>query len=231
MTAPFWSKFLDAYEGEPYAENEWDLLYLDKKPVPGVAVVKCTAEEKIDEQKGSGTDGATFIVRGRMPAKIDITVKLWTADQWQLWQELLEQAWRQPHKPARQDTKVDKIPPTIRRPEPGKTTISADEATKRTGAIEIAHPALLPGVTHVVIKQVDGPVDAPERGAKHVHLVALQYIPRPVTVVNSTRKIEGPKLDPNITQAAAGAKNTAPSKPSATDGVPALLARPKEGRF
>jgi hypothetical protein len=102
------------------------------------------------------------------------------------------------------------------------------ERIQLNGAIEIAHPALRKGVTHVIIKQIDSPIDAPERGAKLIRLQAIQFMKDFKT--NVTKKAQGPRLAAEITAASGERpKNAPPPKPSETDGVPALLRAPAAG--
>jgi hypothetical protein len=116
------------------------------------------------------------------------------------------------------------VPTMIERP----PTLSPAEKIDRAGAIEIAHPGLPKGVTHIIIEQVDSPVDAPEKGAKIIRISAIQFVPPSKSSGNSSAKIEGPRLAPEITAAAGKgllAKNAVPLPPSVTDAVPALLRR------
>jgi hypothetical protein len=199
MSVPFWN-VERGQSGPDYATNPWDTCTLNGMKVPGIVTVTVTPREKIDVQKPNGADGGAFIRRGHEPAKVEINVKIWTPNQWKLWQVVLKAIWRQPGKPARQD-------------KPGQ----AKAAVKEIGAIRISHPACdLYSVGSVVIAEPGSP-NLAERGFMNQKIQALEYL---APKKGATRKTKGAKvpLTPEFEQA----KNAIGPLVSETDAVPSL---------
>lgn len=63
----------------------WDTLYLGGSPLPGLASVSATHGRKLDAKSAPGTNGARIVDKGYQPAKVDITLKLWTKEQLETW--------------------------------------------------------------------------------------------------------------------------------------------------
>lgn len=224
IVPPFWGTRPDAAEGPLYPGNVWDTLFFWEMQVPGICRVQATLGEKVDEQKGSGTDGAVVFCRGRLPGVIRIDIELWTPDQWRRWGVVFEQIWRNPHKDLPRDRKREKKP---------RKDQDIEEQAREAGALRVFHPALAAvGVTFLVLKEMGTPEDGQAFGVKRIRMSAIEWIPPPQGgAKNATRKIVGPSLDPAILDASGGPKNHVPPKPSTTDGVPVLPPKPKEGRF
>lgn len=66
----------------------WDTLYLGGSPLPGLASVSATHGRKLDAKSAPGTNGARIVDKGYQPAKVDITLKLWTKEQLETWMRL-----------------------------------------------------------------------------------------------------------------------------------------------
>jgi hypothetical protein len=79
MTAiPFWSS-------DP---KTWDTIVLAGAKIP--AIVKCKGKKsrKLDVKSPPGSDGATVTDKGYEPAKIDVTLRMHTEEQWIQWQRV-----------------------------------------------------------------------------------------------------------------------------------------------
>lgn len=63
----------------------WDTVLLGGDPLPGIARVTATHGRKLDSKSAPGSNGARIIDKGFQPAKVDITLKLWTKEQLETW--------------------------------------------------------------------------------------------------------------------------------------------------
>jgi hypothetical protein len=183
---PFWDPVIDAgYEGPDYADDRpWKLATLNGIKVPGETDVKCVPKVKIDIPKATNRDGGTAIYRGHQPAKVDLTIRIWTPSQWILFQQLLREIWRWPGAPV---------------------------PAGSMKAITIAHPSCaLWGISSMLIENPESPEITLE-GARF-RIQGLQYIPSKNQAVAKKASGSGPAVAPEI--AAARKKNDIPPKPS-----------------
>jgi len=63
----------------------WDAVYLSGNALPGLARVSATHGRKLDTKSAPGANGARIVDKGYQPAKVDITLKLWTKEQLEAW--------------------------------------------------------------------------------------------------------------------------------------------------
>lgn len=212
MTIPFWDAFEEGYESSEIT-NPWDIVVLNGFRAPGVAEVKCTPQLKIDLPKKASHDGGPAIERGHLPAKVDISMTVWTPAQWIALQELLFAIWRKPGEKFRleNDGGVPSSSSTKGKDKKGNTILVPKPA------ITIAHPACaLWGVTSILIEQTDSPVPGQQTGSKVVRLRGYQYIaPSKKTATKPTAGARAP-----IAKEFKQAHNATPAKPSTTDAVP-----------
>ena len=81
--APFWNE-----SGE--GQDQWDQLILAGNTWPGLADVSGSGvKRRIDVKKTKGKDGAVLKDNGMDPAKLKINLRIWTAEQWSRFNELL----------------------------------------------------------------------------------------------------------------------------------------------
>jgi hypothetical protein len=80
VSAPFW-------EEQP---ETWDTLHIAGQRVPGVAHVTGTAARKIDTRSAAGADGARVRDRGYEPAALDVQIRIWTEEQLEELEQILE---------------------------------------------------------------------------------------------------------------------------------------------
>lgn len=69
--------------------NAWDKCVLAGVELPGIANVEPTVEAKVDHKAIPGTHGAKLTYLGYEPAKVKISLTLWTPEQLQAYQELV----------------------------------------------------------------------------------------------------------------------------------------------
>lgn len=77
----------------PFIHDEtdtWDGLSLGGTQVDGLCDVKIDRAKKLDIKSAGGSDGATITDQGYEPAKVTISIRVWTADQWTSLQGLIE---------------------------------------------------------------------------------------------------------------------------------------------
>lgn len=80
---PFWTtdtKDKDEFQ-DFTARSTWDVVVFNGGTLPGIATVSVTSAMKVDEKKGAGKNGATPTFHGRVPAKFDVSLVIWTDDQ------------------------------------------------------------------------------------------------------------------------------------------------------
>ena len=81
--APFWNE-----SGE--GQDQWDQLILAGNTWPGLADVSGSGvKHRIDVKKTKGKDGSVLKDNGMDPAKLKINLRIWTAEQWSRFNELL----------------------------------------------------------------------------------------------------------------------------------------------
>lgn len=82
MSQPFW---LDTEEGF----SAWDALWLGDEFIPGLPTITIQKTRSVDVQKTKGQDGSFLADNGYDPAKVSISVRIWTRAQWEQWLEVL----------------------------------------------------------------------------------------------------------------------------------------------
>lgn len=207
MPLPFWDSNESGYEGPDYAENDWDTIFFNGEQWPGVITAECRTTMKIDVKEPSGGDGSVLIERGYRSGTIVITVKLWTPSQWKLFQELLPKVWRPPGKPwSTEDTKA-------------RTMKGIHVSSAPLGALKIYS---------ILIKDVEGPLMAPEFGARIWRINAVQFFEGKGDV---TRKAKG--AGHTLTKNGQNIKNEVNTSkpPSKTDGLPVTPTSGASGSF
>lgn len=63
----------------------WDTVFLDGRALPGVARVSASHGRKLDVKSAPGANGARIVDKGYEPAKVEITLKLWSSEQFREW--------------------------------------------------------------------------------------------------------------------------------------------------
>lgn len=66
--------------------KSWDTLLLGGAELPGVVDIDGSKGRKVDVKTRKGSDGATLTDNGYDPAKVTIKLRIWTPEQWRLWQ-------------------------------------------------------------------------------------------------------------------------------------------------
>lgn len=94
--APAWGSAAVAVPGLPVEDftrsspEAWDTLYLDNRRVPGLSTVTGKVALRKDTRAIPGKTGARLTTLGYEPAKLHVTVKLWTEEQFQEFQRLMQ---------------------------------------------------------------------------------------------------------------------------------------------
>lgn len=237
---PFWGG--QGADGPDYSDQPWDIItfVVDQRIFrsPGIAIVKCVPRERIDQQKPNGGDVGTIITRGHDPARVDITIKVWTSSQWDILQELMDALWRKSGGANRQDR-------TITKPKILFTTAQERQAASLTGglntttviktsdadatkaaAISISHPATnMFGIGAIVIESPES-IEIGTDLIGTMRMKAIQY--NPPSKKNVTRKREGAGRVAQVAEHQQN-RNQGGPPPSKTDGLPALPRTPARG--
>lgn len=73
----------------PISDPEvWHVATIAGRDTPGLAKVEGNERERAyDEKKGPGRDGATLTYRGKKLVELVLTIKIWTADMYDAWED------------------------------------------------------------------------------------------------------------------------------------------------
>lgn len=124
---------------------------------PALCKVKVKKGRKLDIKQSAGTHGATITDQGYKPASVDITVRIWTADQWAAIQQQLLTLEPPP-------TKGNATPFAI---------LNAKTSARR--------------VTSVLIEDIEGPDESSIRGQYEFQLKCVQFFPSAKAVTNTPK--------------------------------------------
>ena len=81
MGEPFWG-------GSAEDAAAWDACWLGDDFLPGIVEVEVDKSRDVDEKKSKGQDGPRLSDDGYPAARVVITLRIWTAEQWDEWQEV-----------------------------------------------------------------------------------------------------------------------------------------------
>lgn len=161
------------FEGPTFSANQWDVVILDGKKLPGICKAHGQPTLGIDKKGSKGRDGLVFTVNGYVPGPIEIESKIWTPDQWLKWQEIIPSIWRRP------------------------TTGSVKGSAL---AISIYYPSFdFAGITQVIIVGLAPPEKGDIPQSMIIKLKALEYLPPgAVNTGNVKPKPNHPPVDKRI---------------------------------
>ncbi len=136
-------------EGSLYAPSEWDQVWLNWQQLPGKCSAKGLPMLAVDKKKAGGVDGATITVQGYLPGPIEIESLIWTPEQWDKWQEIIDFIWRRPSKKS----KVSEL------------------------AVQISSPGLdWLGIKLAVVLGITPPEEGPVRGTRVIKIKSIEYL-------------------------------------------------------
>lgn len=232
MAQPFWAPYKDengaplGYEGPLYSDNPWEYVVIGDMKTPGLAKVRAAPAFSVDIQKASGRDASNVILRGYRPGEVEIEVMVWTPDQWERLQEIIQTVWRKPNKTGKLDLpKTGKGASDAAKREEA-AAIRAGAKSVQQAALTISHPAVSPfGISHVTVVGFVPIEDGPEAQTKVMRIRCIEYVP-PGTD-QGTRKVGGSKRQkrdilsaPKVRETIAKASNGPGDPPSKTEGGP-----------
>jgi hypothetical protein len=161
MGIPFWDPVTTTAEGDTFAFDPWDTVFLGGVQLPGICTVKGLPTLAFDKKKAGGVDGATITVNGYLPGPIDIEVLLWTAAQFAEMERIAPKLWRKPNK----------------------------KTNAKDLAVPIAHPAFaLWGITAVVVLGVSVPERGPVEGSKLIKIKCVEFVAQEIKAKTKTAK-------------------------------------------
>lgn len=121
MPAPFWDKEEFRYKGNELDDNglsRWNATYLDEKldasfawnvcfieryRLPGIVAIKAQPHRRVDRKLPPHSNREKITVTGYTPADVEITVTMWTPDQWRVFQSVRDAIWQPPTKSSDDD--------------------------------------------------------------------------------------------------------------------------------
>lgn len=137
--------------------SPWDEVGLGGYTLYGRCTVRGSFSRKIDLKNAPGSDGGTLTDLGYEPARIDITLQLWTADHWQTWQQVASAI----------------------RPRPGKGVGSPLDITHPALSVY--------GIKSVYVVGMSLPIDSGTPGVKEVTISCIEWLPPRRTSANTPK--------------------------------------------
>jgi hypothetical protein len=223
----FWGN--DAHIGPTFALDAWDLVYLGGDPLPGICDIKGLAQLELDKKKTKGTNGVRLTVTGYQPGPFEVSVKIWTADQWDFMQAWIDTFWIGPRKARPEFTTSKKKTGT----DPvTHAAIFRDVTTKNRApqvAISITNPRTeLLGITSCVVQGVSIPEDSDGGDVKVIKIKLVEHVEPTGKATKSARNSANAPLAKRLVQKR---KDNVPAKPSSdrTDLGPKGVRTPPGG--
>jgi hypothetical protein len=153
-------------QGPLYAGG-WDTAMLAGEKLPGICDVKCERTLQIDQQKGPKSDGAALVMNGVLPATVDITVTIWTEEQWTKFIAIVPLFWRKPNKDS---------PDVQARAD--NQQLSLTDAQNSMAASAIFWPGLIYlDISQVIVTSISAPEPGPVEQSKNIRIKCLEYQP------------------------------------------------------
>lgn len=145
---PFWDIPV-GYEGDVYLDNPWDTITIGGRQMPGKCVsCKCKPSRKMDTKDEPGTNSRNPTFHGYKGSPVNITIAVWTPEQWEILQKEMKILW----------------------PPGAKQNPQALDIYHPTTALY--------SIRSILIIDVDEPKDEPSiRGAKSINISALEFLP------------------------------------------------------
>lgn len=229
--ATFW--MLDSYgcEGRLYANNPWDTATLGGYQLPGLVKVRATPEVQVDRQKVHGSNKTALVLNGYLPGSIDVEVKVWTPEQWDVLSEAIDNLWRKRERKLAEVETGGTRPKTKAEAAAQENAVAASQTAKAGAATQASVSLLWPGlnaygVKAVIIAGVSLPEDGPEPGTKVVRFKCIEYVPpnEAPSAKDLPRRSAGSKASKttplNVVAPFQRPTNSAPPQPSTTDTGP-----------
>jgi hypothetical protein len=207
VSIPFWDEGFAHADGKVHPDNPWDTVLFNGEHLPGKCSVKAEPKIQIDRKKANGVDGAQITLQGYLPGKVQVEIEMWTAEQWELYQEMLPTFWR---KPTKNDESVKAISKA--------RGMTLDQAVLYQAAVTISHPACtLHGIKAIVVEQITTPEPGSVTGLKVVRLLCSEYLAPAKKAAPSrlSAKPQNAKLAKELQP-----KNGGGPRPSTTDAGP-----------
>jgi hypothetical protein len=179
--------------GNIWADNPWDVVYLDDAPMPGICDVAGLARLRLDDKKAKGQNGSVLTIQGYQPGPFDIVCTIWTPEQFEILCNLIDNIWNIPRADAS----------------------SRKELTKKLRkAHTVSHPKLdLYKIAFCEVQEVAFPEDGSEQGTKVFKFKCKEVKPPQKTNATKTPKATGPTRIPEYQDKDRPA-NLAPAAPS-----------------
>ncbi len=153
MAIPFWGFDPPNDVADDFSANAtaWDVVYLGGIRAPGIASVRTRRAHRIDHRISPGDSAMQISNLGPERVDVEITLTLWTAAQWQAWQDLAPRIFKNPGKLG---------------------TLEPQEA------IEVWHPSLqVYRITSLYCFELGVPEPASQPGVRKVQLRFVEFRP------------------------------------------------------
>lgn len=137
--------------------SSWDVVTLGGETLPGRCVLRGQFARKIDVKQAPGRDGSTLTDLGYEPARIELTIWLWTEEHWEAFERLV---------------------PRIR-PRPGKGMGEALDVSHPATSLY--------GIKSVYVERMGLPQDGAVKGVKEVSVGLIEVRRTTPVVPNTPR--------------------------------------------
>jgi hypothetical protein len=181
--------------------SDWDKMAIGDFEVPGHVVVVSKKEKKMDVLSVAGQDGATINHLGIDPVQLDITITLWTPDQFADYERLI-------------GLLTPKSFPGLPKPLPPGVSGPPEDPTRPTSAssFSVRHPPLnMMGVTEIYIYEIGSLIPGAVFGSKVSVWRAQERKPTQQMAIHAASGAYAPTLAPAPVRPAATQPTTKPS--------------------
>lgn len=157
--APWWNE-----SGE--GQDQWDTLILAGNTWPGLATISGSGvKRRIDVKKTKGKDGAIIKDNGMDLASLSISLRIWTAEHW---------------------TKFNELLPTIHPKRKGGTRVPTEIVHPQANTL---------GVKTIYISQIEVPDLDRSSGIMTIGMTAIEWVPKPPPVKRAAGTKGGESTD------------------------------------
>ena len=188
--------------------SAWDTVTIGGLRLAGVCDVKGVAAIELEKKKVKGRNGSTLLILGNQPALFEVSVLMWTKEQWEWNQGVINELWILPQREP-QKTKT-----VIGKGADGKK-VSVKVRDKTRPGLDVDHPALQSvGISKCIVQAIRLPEPGTEAQTKVVRFSCVEH--REPTKRDASKKAKGTKPG-RVKEYATGEapKNSAPALPSA----------------
>lgn len=173
-TVPFWDVPSTVLGPIDTTFIAWDTIFFGGQPFPGLARVRSKKHKRIDKKLKSGSSSARLTFVGYGPAEIEVTLSIWTKNQFDLLQERMPMLLPKPGgTPDR--TPISELA-NASKTEKGRQALARSPGSPEFSPIDISYPSLiLMNIRSVIVVAVDALEPSTPKGVWNMKIHCLEY--------------------------------------------------------